>query len=285
MSFISLQARLLIASASLCFIGIRHATAQDFPWQIWEVIDSTEVPAAEFDTFVLQRFVREVLYVYPDYNLRHIYYLRFAEERSTYSGKQTNFDWPVDPDTSFIRPFFDTRANFNVRNNSDGSVDTSWSFSGRLSLAPGQYGTYGGYFSSKVPAEFVFTGAPIYYSGRSFKSGVYARYGFFLQEVHPIYHPPFSATAEVKSLQQVFPNPFQSTLTIALPVGVRAGAASVMLYDVAGRLAWSRQLTASDFGQQQLVLRGLDVAPGMYRLVLVPAFEAPYVATVMKAFN
>ena len=44
--------------------------------------------------------------------------------------------------------------------------------------------------------EWVSNGPPMHYYARSFKPGSRPRYGFFLQEVHPVWHPPLVGADE-----------------------------------------------------------------------------------------
>ncbi|MFK8056806.1 MAG: hypothetical protein AB8F78_11855, partial [Saprospiraceae bacterium] len=175
---------LLIASLILLTTGSMYA--QHPTWQLWEVIDSADVPPGEIDTFVLNREVRYLQQLFPSLEVRYIYNLKFnTTERPTYGGGELIFDWPVEPDSSYLRTWFDTRASWRIT-----GEDTSWTVSGRLSTPPGEFGIFNCSFEDRFPAIFVFNGAPIHYSGRSYKPGIYAEYGFFIQEIHPTWHPP-----------------------------------------------------------------------------------------------
>lgn len=267
-----LETYIFLASLILLTAGSMHA--QHPTWQFWEVIDSSDVPAGEIDTFVLNREIRYHQRNFPDLEIRYIYNLKFNQDRPTYGTGEIIFDWPLEPDSSYLRTWFESRAAWRINNS-----DSSWQFSGRLTTPPGEFGLFQGYFNNTVPAEFFFQGAPIVYYGRSYKPGIYAEYGFFIQEVHPIWHPPLvSASNEVVELKGIYPNPFQSQLTI--PWDQHMGSQfTVLLYGIDGRLVWSKQINHSG-AEIQLSLG--DVPPGQYNLVVAPPLQRPYVAKVLK---
>ncbi|MFK8056381.1 MAG: hypothetical protein AB8F78_09710, partial [Saprospiraceae bacterium] len=128
-------------------------------------------------------------------------------------------------------------------------------------------------------AIFVFNGAPIHYSGRSYKPGIYAEYGFFIQEIHPTWHPPIvSSSTEVLELKGAYPNPFQNHLSI--PWDQRMGSIfTVLLYGIDGKLAWSEQVKHTG-ASIELELNDLPV--GQYNLVVAPPLQRPMVAKVLK---
>lgn len=259
---------------SIVALGKLDAHAQHPTWQLWEVIDSIDVPEGEIDTLVLNRHVRLLQRTYPDLEVRYVYNLKFNTERPEYGTGELIFDWPLEPDSSYLRTWFDTQANLRIS-----GTDSSWRFSGRLTTPPGEFAIFQGYFSNRVPAEFVFNGAPIIYTGRSYKPGVYAEYGFFVQEIHPIWHPPIvSSSNEVVALKGTYPNPFHDQLSI--PWDQRMGNHfTVLLYGIDGKLAWSEQVTHTG---PSIELQ-LDALPlGQYNLVVAPPLQKPMVAKVLK---
>jgi len=243
-------------------------------WQFWEVIDSADVPAGEIDTSVLNREIRYLESGLPDFNVRYIYNLKFNTDRPSYGSGQLVFDWPVEPDSSYLRTWFDTRANWFFN-----GQDTTWDISGRLSTPPGEGAIFYISFVDRYPASFVFQGAPIYYSGRSYKPGIYAEYGFFIQEVHPIWHPPIvTSTNEILELKGVYPNPFQDQLII--PWEEQMGSHfTVLLYGIDGKLAWSEQVT---HGGASIELELGELPIGQYNLVVAPPLQRPFVTKVIK---
>lgn len=256
------------------FLWFAPLKAQHPTWQFWEVIDSSDVPAGELDTFVLNREIRYLQRSFPDLEVRYIYNLKFNTDRPTYGFGELTFDWPLEPDSSYLRTWFDTRANWIIN-----GEDSTWTVSGRLSTPPGEFAIFSCFFEDRFPAWFVFHGAPIHYSGRSYKPGIYAKYGFFIQEIHPIWHPPIvSNVNEIVTLEGVYPNPFKNQLTI--PWDQRMGELfTVLLYGIDGKLVWSEQVRHSG---PAVNIELDDVPSGQYNLVVAPPLQRPFVAKVLK---
>lgn len=262
----------IVFSFSILLAGSMNA--QHPTWQFWEVIDSVDVPSGEIDTFILNREIRYQKRNFPDLEIRYIYNVKFNLDRPTYGSGQIIFDWPLEPDSSYLRTWFDTRANWRIN-----GEDSSWTLSGRLTTPPGEFALFYFNFNDRFPADFQFQSAPLLYTGRSYKPGIYAEYGFFIQEVHPIWHPPIvTSTNEIVELKGVYPNPFQDQLTI--PWDQRMGSQfTVLLYRIDGKLAWSKQISHSG---TEIQLSLGDVPAGQYNLVVAPPLQRPFVAKLLK---
>jgi len=223
---------------------------------------------------VLNRAIQYWFRDFPDAELRYIYNLKFNTDQPLYGNGEILFDWPVNPDSSYLRKWSLSNTSWRIN-----GQDSSWTLSGSVTTPPGEFGVFYFGFSDRVPAEFLFQAAPITYSGRSYKPGIYAEYGFFIQEVHPIWHPPLTtSTNEIITLKSVYPNPFKNHLSF--PWDQRMGQLfTVLLYGVDGKLAWSEQVSHTG---PAVDIELSDVPSGQYNLVVAPPLQRSFVGKVLK---
>jgi len=267
----------LVILSAVLLMSFR-ALSQDI--YLFDVVDRNQVPDSIFDQNQINSFDDNITLTLPGWETRWVYFIRFRPfDFLIGPSLVTAMDWPEDPDSTTVMQYGFCRGILRVRS----SGDTLYTLNCTDSELRYFFSDMSASFSTRGNTYIDWTVAPIVNYAYSFDAGLQPKYGFFLQGVDSLIHPPIvSDTKEYDSNQlklELSPNPVSDYLRFSLDEKSTTRFYTVAIYDSSGKLQYSDRIESISINEP------LDISfltSGIYHVYLAPILGEPYTASFVK---